>query len=112
MKTITHTSFSLKPFFLFITAKTVRFNCSQSSQEGITRNTSLDKIFRSLEFQTSLRVEGISEIHAKRFPYIDFPRFLLSIDKNHLIANDFYRYRLLSIDFSGITTPGTTTTSF
>ena len=33
--------------------------------------------------------------------FINFHRFLLSIDKNHLIAIDFYRYRFLSIDCSG-----------
>ena len=31
----------------------------------------------------------------------DFHRFPLSIDKNPLIATDFYRYRFLSIDYSG-----------
>ena len=34
--------------------------------------------------------------------FIDFHRFPLSIDKNHLIATEFnYRYQFLSIDYSG-----------
>ena len=33
--------------------------------------------------------------------FINFHRFALSIDKNHLIATDFYRHRFLSIDYSG-----------
>ena len=33
--------------------------------------------------------------------FIDFHRLSLSIDKNHLIAIDFYRDRFLSIDYSG-----------
>ena len=33
--------------------------------------------------------------------FIDFLRFPLSIDQNHLIATDFYRHRFLSIDYSG-----------
>ena len=32
-----------------------------------------------------------------------FHRFPLSIDKKHLIASDFYRYRFSSINYSGIT---------
>ena len=47
------------------------------------------------ELQTFLRVEGMSEIQANRFLSIDFHRFPLQIDKNHLIAYDFYRYRFL-----------------
>ena len=31
--------------------------------------------------------------------FIDFLRFPLSIDQNHLIATDFYRHRSLSIDY-------------
>ena len=34
--------------------------------------------------------------------FIDFHRFPLSIDNNHLIATDFYRHQFLSIDYSGI----------
>ena len=48
----------------------------------------------------SLKSWKIDNIHLKQF--IDFHRFPLSIDKNHLIAIDFYRYRFLSIDYSGI----------
>ena len=33
--------------------------------------------------------------------FIDFHRFPLPIEKNHLIAIDFYRYRFLSIYYSG-----------
>ena len=45
----------------------------------------------------SLKSWKIDNIHLTRF--IDFHRFPLSIDKNHLIAIDFYRYRFLSIDY-------------
>ena len=31
------------------------------------------------------------------------PISVIKIDKNHLIDSDFYRYRFLSIDFSGKT---------
>ena len=40
-------------------------------------------------------------IQAKRFSSKYFHRFPISIDKNHLILNDFYRFRFLSIDYSG-----------
>ena len=33
--------------------------------------------------------------------FVDFHPFPLSIDKNHLIAINFYRCRFLSIDYSG-----------
>ena len=74
VETITQTSFSLRPFILYIITKTIRFNYIQYNL--------LDKDF--------LRVEGMSEIQAKRFSWIDVHRFPLSMDKNHLIANDFY----------------------
>ena len=51
----------------------------------------------------SLKSWKFDYIDLKRF--IDFHRFPLSIDKNHLIAIDFYRYRFLSIDYSGISKP-------
>ena len=38
----------------------------------------------------------MSEIQAKRFASIDFHRFPISTDKNHLIAKDFYRFQLLT----------------
>ena len=61
---ITHISFSLKLFVLYITTKTVRFyNYIQFSQASITRNTTLVKISQP-ESQTSPRVEGVSEIHS------------------------------------------------
>ena len=44
----------------------------------------------------------MSEIQAKRFSLIDFHRFPLSMDKNHLIANDLSRFRFLSIGYSGM----------
>ena len=47
----------------------------------------------TLDIQTSPTVEGMPEIQAKRFPYIDFYRFPLSTDKNRLIAKVFYRFR-------------------
>ena len=37
--------------------------------------------------------------------FIDFHRFPLTIDKNHVIATDFYRQRFLSIDYSGTKVP-------
>ena len=40
-------------------------------------------------------------IQAKRFSSIDCHCFPISIDKTHLIANDFFRVRFLSIDYSG-----------
>ena len=40
-------------------------------------------------------------IQAKRFSSIDFHRFPIPVDKNHLIADCFYRFRFLSIDNSG-----------
>ena len=49
------------------------------------------------KFQAFLRVG----IQAKRFSSIDFHCFPISIDKTHLIANDFFRVRFLSIDYSG-----------
>ena len=98
---ITHNILS-KTLHLYLQTKTVRFNYIQFTQD-ITRNTSTLDIKISLpEFQTSLRVEGMSEIQAKRFPSIDFHRFQISTDKNHLIANDFYRFRFSFIDFSGV----------
>ena len=100
-ETITHTSFSLKLFVWYIITKTVRFyNYIQFSQASITRNTTLVKTSWP-EFQISPRVEGMSESHSK----ISLHRFLpfpLSIDTNHLIANDFYRFRFSSIGYSGI----------
>ena len=49
------------------------------------------------------RVEGMPEFQAKRFPQIIFHCFPLSINKNHLITNDFYQFRSLStcIGYSG-----------
>ena len=44
----------------------------------------------------------MSEIQAKRFSLIDSHRFPLSMDKNHLIANDFYRFGFLFIGYSGM----------
>ena len=41
VKTITHTTFSLEPFILYIITKTVRFKYIQFSQAIITRNTSI-----------------------------------------------------------------------
>ena len=43
VETITHTTFSLKPFILYLITKTVRFNYIQFSQANITRNTSVEK---------------------------------------------------------------------
>ena len=59
-------------------------------------NTTLVKIPQP-ESQTSPRVKGMSEIHLDRFS--PHP---LSIDKNHLMGNDFYRLRLLSLGYSGM----------
>ena len=52
------------------------------------------------ELQTSPRVEGMSEIHSK-ISLDRFSPFPLSIDKNPLIANNFYRF-----DFYLLATPG------
>ena len=97
---ITHTRFSLKLFFWYIITKTVQFyNYIQFSQASITRYTTLVKVSWP-EFQTSPRVEGMSEIHSK----ISLDRFLpfpLSVDTNHLIANDF-----IDFDFYLLATPG------
>ena len=92
--------FSLKPFILYKITKTVRLNDIQFSQEGITRNATSIKPFPSLNFRYPFRFKGISEIQAKRFPQKDFHCVPLTIDKNHLIAEDFYRFRFLSIDSS------------
>ena len=45
VETITHTSFPPKLFILYIITKAVRFNYIQFSQEGIKRNTTVDKDF-------------------------------------------------------------------
>ena len=85
VETIRHTSFSLRPYILYIMKK--RFGL-------ITFSTTIHKDF--------VGVEGMSEIQVKRFSWIDFHRFPLSMDKNHLIANNFYRFRFLSIFYYGM----------
>ena len=88
VETIIHTSFSLRPHILYITM-------GWGGRFGLTTfSTTLDKDF--------VGVEGMSEIQAKRFSYIDFHLFALSMDKNHLVANEFYRFRFLSIGNSGM----------
>ena len=97
VETIRHTSFSLRPYILYIMEK--RFGL-------ITFSTTIHKDF--------VGVEGMSEIQVKRFSWIDFHRFPLSMDKNHLIAN----LKILSISIfiywllRDATTPRTTATLF
>ena len=73
VETITHTKFFLKPFML-------------------NKNSS-GEIHSALAFQTSLRLEGMSEIQANRFSLDTFSPFCVINQKNDLIANDFHRYR-------------------
>ena len=51
----------------------------------------LSKLISQPEFQTSPRVEGMSEIHSK-ISLERFSPFPLSIDKNHSTANYFYPF--------------------
>ena len=99
LETITHANFSLKLFVWYIITKTVRFyNYIQFSQASITRNTTLVKISQP-EFQTSPRVEGMSEIHSK----ISLDRFLpfpLSIDFDfYLLATPGFNFTRIYTDF-------------
>ena len=59
----------------------------------------------------------MTENQAERFPQIDFLRFPISIDKNHLTGNDFYQFRFSCIDLKkknlqDVTTPETAGTLF
>ena len=58
----------------------------------------------------------MSEIQVKRFSWIDFHRFLLSMDKNHLIAKGVLKILSISIFIYWLlrdaTTPRTTATLF
>ena len=85
--TITHATFSLKPFILQITTKTVQSQSILAGKYHITRNKTLVLYFRH-SFKSGFKI---------------IPRqiSLFSVI-NQLIANDFYRFSFLSIDFFGI----------
>ena len=97
VETITHTTFSLKPFILYIITKTVRFLISSSRQVSREIHPQVIKISQP-KFQTVLRVG----IQAKRFSSINFHCFPISVDKNHLIAMTIF----IDFDFYLLTTPG------
>ena len=80
---------------------TVRFNYNQFLQASIncsiTRNASPNKDFLTWISDIRSSLDSGEKINSS----IDFHCFSISIDKNHLIANDFYRFRYLSIYYPG-----------
>ena len=64
------------------------------------RNTTLDKRCPSLNFRHPARVKGMPEIQSKRFLWIAFHRFPLSIDKITLSLTIFFDF-----DFYLLVTP-------
>ena len=101
METITDTSqFLSKTLYFVHNQKPLGFYI-HFLQASITRNTALDKDFLAC-CQTFPQVEGMSEVQVKRFPQIDFHRFSLSVNKNHLIADYFYRFQFFSFGYSGM----------
>ena len=93
-----YTSFSLKPFILYIITKTVRFNYIHFSI-----NLKIREKFPSLNCRhPPVEAKGCLKFRLKDFPRQIFTVFRYQWIKNPLIADDFYRFQFLSIGYSGM----------